>query len=86
MGHTVNNSTEFFIKPIYAADAWNQRAETAAGQWVDVHDKLPEKGKNDFILCCFRNGYVDACTRGYLQENDHIVAWMPLPEPYKGGK
>ena len=27
MGHTVNNSTEFFRKPIYAADAWNQRAE-----------------------------------------------------------
>lgn len=58
----------------------------AAGQWVDVHDKLPEKGKNDFILCCFRNGYVDACTRGYLQENDNIVAWMPLPEPYKGAE
>lgn len=27
MGHTVNNSTEFFTMPLYAADAWNQRAE-----------------------------------------------------------
>lgn len=58
----------------------------AAGPWIDIHDKLPEKGKNDFVLCCFRNGYVDACTRGYLQENDNIVAWMPLPEPYKGAE
>ena len=58
----------------------------AAGQWIDVHDKMPEKGINDFVLCCFENGYVDTCTRGYLQESEKIIAWMPLPEPYKGAK
>ena len=55
-----------------------------AEPWIDLHDKMPEKGINDFVLCCFENGYVDTCTRGYLQESEKIIAWMPLPEPYRG--
>ena len=54
MGHTVNNSTEFFRKPIYAADAWNQRAETAAGQCevvIDAKawDELPAEVKEKMM-------------------------------------
>ena len=79
---------EMAIKSLEVDEKYDLAYEDAkaAGQWIDVHDKMPEKGINDFVLCCFENGYVDTCTRGYLQESEKIIAWMPLPKPYKGGK
>ena len=40
MGHTVNNSTEFFTMPLYAADAWNQRAAHLPETKADI--PMPE--------------------------------------------
>ena len=52
-------------------------------KWIDVHDRMPDKSRNKFVLCSFENGHVDVCTIGYLMENERIVAWMPLPKPYE---
>lgn len=60
----------------------------AAGPWIDIHDKMPDYDL-DFVLICFDNGFIDVATTDYVLDyegSNKIVAWMPLPEPYKGAK
>lgn len=58
----------------------------ATGQWIDIHDRFPEGKAFDSFLVCYENGAVVTeqlwciCDFDY---NEHIVAWMPLPKPYK---
>lgn len=56
--------------------------------WVTVSERLPEKGKQ--VLCCNKQDsvftsaitYRSACMITFGQHRD-VIAWMPLPEPYK---
>jgi len=64
-----------------------------------VSERMPrsdecKKGKGEFIVCTdmgeqFSCGF-DALSNGYDNPmwmcNHVVVAWMPLPEPYKEGK
>ena len=66
--------------------------------WIPVTERLPESAVDDLeyqtVLVCFDNGEVDtACFYESTREwgcGDmydcicHPIAWMPLPEPYKG--
>lgn len=57
-------------------------------EWIPVSERLPEKGKQ--VLCCNRKGsvftsaitYKDTRMIAFGQHCD-VIAWMPLPEPYK---
>lgn len=61
-------------------------------RWIPCSERLPEKGKQ--VLCCNKNGSVFTSTFTYLNSNGmvafgqhyEVIAWMPLPEPYKGGE
>lgn len=33
-----------------------------------------------------RQGFIDGFWKGYYEKDLTILAWMPLPKPYKGGK
>ena len=60
----------------------------AAGRWIDIHDKMPDYDL-DFVLICFGNGFIDVATTDYVLDyegSNQIIAWMPLPEPYKGAE
>ena len=56
--------------------------------------KLPDDGKE--IIVCYKNGYVDTDTfirdtdGCYLDSGndfiDDVIAWMPLPAPFKKGE
>ena len=59
-------------------------------QWIPVSERLPDGRR--WILCyCVSNiyevlmwtdeGWEDGCDRTYMK--DFVIAWMPLPEPYK---
>lgn len=59
------------------------------GEWIPCSERLPETQNN--ILVCQRSGYVSI---GYYRQGnfldlnsylfDGVIAWQPLPEPYKG--
>lgn len=59
-------------------------------EWMPVEERLPKK--NDFVLVTCDNGEVDYAfytERGWIMhyiddEAYPVIAWMPLPESYKG--
>ena len=69
---------------------WINEAPTAAVEphWIPVTERLPEK--NGDYLCQEKLGflYVDTwngeCWNIARSSFGIVVAWMPLPEPYKG--
>ncbi|MFR5804610.1 MAG: DUF551 domain-containing protein [[Clostridium] symbiosum] len=58
-------------------------------QWIPVEERLPEQGQEVIVSCQNSNGdYVthdeydwDYCA--WASDADDIIAWMPLPEPYR---
>lgn len=61
-------------------------------RWIPVSEKLPEKCKS--VLICMKGSYGyfinvsyrldDNLWEGYGR-NANVIAWLPLPEPYKEG-
>ena len=60
-------------------------------KWIPVSEMLPNRHHR--VLCYFKyepespdiiseNTYI--CSGMWMSESDKVVAWMPLPEPYKG--
>lgn len=64
--------------------------ELAEPKWIPCSEKLPEN--NTDVIVCFYSGTVtemrywgNGIFQGiYEHTAKTIVAWMPLPEPYKG--
>ena len=63
--------------------------QPTVNQWIDVNDRLPEDSED--VLICSQWGTIDIgwyCKGEWVSEHitydyDNIIAWMPLPEPYK---
>ena len=63
---------------------------TPQTRWIPVSEKLPDE--KDYCLCCDKDGYI---TIGFVSKwskqwcfddpevDIDVIAWMPLPEPYK---
>ena len=59
--------------------------DTGFGFWIPCSDRLPNKNSN--VIACFDDGFIT----GVEYTNDwelwadsgEVIAWMPLPEPYK---
>lgn len=56
----------------------------SAQQWIPCSERLP-KDKQRVIIQMY-NGYMEIIEFSAIGLTDHILAWMPMPEPYKGGK
>lgn len=66
------------------------------GWWIPVSERLPKE--YDLVLVTEKYGFVDTArfVHNDLTEMDEwiaaddetfdVIAWMPLPQPYKGGK
>lgn len=63
--------------------------------WIPVGERVPESKTH--VLCCFENGAVDSLWQdwkesgfgGYFDDDFkpmEVVAWQPLPDPYKPKK
>lgn len=70
-------------------DEVNQLVEEYKGGWIPCSERLPEE--NQRVIGCFAHGTVtelgfyDGLFHGiYDYTTKVIIAWQPLPEPYKG--
>lgn len=60
-------------------------------RWIPVSERLPEESLNSVIgwdnyreRCCFVQYAGGRFTLGDDTDSVNIIAWMPLPEPYRG--
>lgn len=60
-------------------------------QWIPCSERLPEESLNSVIgwdtyrkRCCFVQYLNGGFVLGNGEDIVDIVAWMPVPEPYKG--
>lgn len=66
-------------------------ALSAEAGWIPCSERLPEK--DDLVLATVWNDVVIAWRNRYggwesaedVYEKGDVIAWMPLPKPYKGG-
>jgi len=75
-----------------------KRLPTAEPRWIPVSERLPERGVTvlayglkDISIAWRDNGehdwewrFDDFELNG--EERNYVLAWMPLPKPYKGGE
>lgn len=66
--------------------------------WIPVTERLPEEFSKSYLVC-LQNGHIDIATKMYdgrlaficehdvreAYDTNPIIAWMPLPKPYKQG-
>ena len=61
--------------------------DTGFGFWVPVKERLPEKGT--YVIACFEDGFITGVEYeedggwALWQDSGEVIAWMPLPKPYK---
>lgn len=65
-------------------------ALSADAEWIPCSEKLPEKEElvlvtvwNDVVIA-WRNRYGGWESVEYMYEKGDVIAWMPLPKPYRG--
>ena len=79
------------INPELNGDTISRQAEP---MWIPVSEKLPEEGKE--VLTCSNGGFIEIQSfenshgniywenkNGDWTDIDEVIAWMPLPKPYK---
>ena len=60
-------------------------------RWIPTAERLPRTEQyalitvhNQTKMCWYQNGvFVDGEQNAYTKEDEELVAWMPLPEPYR---
>ena len=55
-------------------------------RWIPVYEKLPEQ-EGWYLISLGGKTYggadVDMYCKGWVKYGTHVLAWMPLPEPYE---
>ena len=84
-------STRIWNKAIHRAkQIVKEVAEEYNGGWIPCSERLPEESLNSVIgwdeyrqRCCFVQYYGGRWILGNDIDSVKIIAWKPLPEPYK---
>ena len=65
----------------------NAEPERKKGKWIPVTERLPEE-RQEILATTTDNSWGDVVIiRTYYKEmHKSVIAWMPLPEPYKEGE
>lgn len=66
-------------------------------KWVPCSERLPKENDNYFVTISFDIGgkepvrevykdFFSASSQKWLYHDEEVIAWMPLPESYKGNE
>ena len=74
-----------------AIDMAIKALEKPEPHWIPVTERLPDVGCEVLVemddKVTISVGYIDPCGWWFVdfstEERDDVIAWMPLPEPYK---
>lgn len=65
----------------------NELAEEYNNGWITCSERLPEGDDDVMVIYTDNDGEVDICCLDwFLAYSDTMLAWQPLPEPYKPQK
>lgn len=53
-------------------------------RWIPVSERLPEKDGCYLTTTMYKQVYCDYWNGDYFDRTETVIAWMPLPSPYKG--
>ena len=53
-------------------------------RWIPVSERLPEKDGYYLTTTMYKQVYCDHWNGIYWDRTETVIAWMPLPSPYKG--
>ena len=56
----------------------------SAQRWIPCSERLPKKDGYYLTTTCYRQVYEDFWSEDHFDRTEAVIAWMPLPEPYKG--
>lgn len=60
-------------------------------EWIPVSERLPKQANKSYLVTVDYGGsFICSCQRFFFGEDlgwddDSVIAWQPLPEPYIGG-
>lgn len=57
--------------------------EPKTGRWIPVSERLPEKEGYYITQTMYQEVYCDYWEGERFERTETVIAWMPLPEPYK---
>lgn len=65
--------------------------ERPQDKWIPISERLPEQDNQSYLVTVdYGNGLIRACERFFFNSeigwnDDYVIAWQPLPEPYEKG-
>ena len=70
-------------------DAFDKYVDSNEPHWIPVEQELPEYGKAVLTITqdeTYEVNHVidEECGEWFWEDNGKVIAWMPLPEPFKG--
>lgn len=75
------NKEELTKALAYDRDQYRKGYEDAKPRWIPCSERLPKDCQR--VLIQVINGNMYVINFSAVGETSHIVAWMPLPDPYR---
>lgn len=62
----------------------NIKSLPPANQWIPCSERLPDALQAVLVTSTMGHVYISYIVHGNFEYGGDVVAWMPLPEPWKG--